>query len=289
MVMLSCRKGSGHWEKATCTAQTCLSLDAGVCLEALQGFTAPMHVKADGTLDQVGKLCLYVLECFCPVFYNTMYITIPLPETIFSSFFCQILSCLFEWETPDMQSWLTGRSMSLQDAVKSTNSQLIAFHRLQGRQSRRCGKGWGGGGVHSNSWCKFDHLVGQEPSSKNRLEYIQRHRMESSPQTGGAGHTSWKVKTLERSWGWITLGRWLRRSSKSDSTAEWEKWGTENGQSGLLIEKHLTVTSCYCVVIHHQSGDVRKPRGGLGMTLPACPVSESTQSCKTFVGCKPPD
>lgn len=131
MVMLSCRKGSGHWEKPTCTAQTGLSLEAGVSLEGSQGLIAPMYVKDDSTLDWVQKLRPYLLESFCPVFYNTMYFAIYLPETIFSSFFCQLLSCLFSahilqryfWvETPDVQSWQTGTSVSLQGAVRNTNS-----------------------------------------------------------------------------------------------------------------------------------------------------------------------
>lgn len=131
MVMLSCSKGSGHWEEATYTAQTCLSLGASVCLEGSRGLVAPTYVKADSTLDWVLKLYPYLLEWSCPVFYNTIHFVIPFPEAIFSSFFCQLLSCLFsahilQWcfwvKIPDVQSRQSGISVSLQDAVRNTNS-----------------------------------------------------------------------------------------------------------------------------------------------------------------------
>lgn len=135
MVMLSCSKGSGHWEKPTCTAQTGLSLEAGVSLEGSQGLIAPMYVKDDSTLDWVRKLRPYLLESFCPVFYNTMYFAIHLPEAIFSSFFCQLLSCLFSahilqryfWvETPDVQSCQMGQAC-LSRVLWEIQTQLMQF------------------------------------------------------------------------------------------------------------------------------------------------------------------
>lgn len=176
MVMLLRSKGSGHWEKATCIAQTCLSLDVGVSLEGSQDLIAPMYVKADSTLDWVLKLYPYLLEWFCLVFYNIMHLLFLFRRQYFPASFvsCYLVyfqfifySHTFEWKH---QTRNLGKEGQVCHFRMLWEVQTHSRCSLRGRQSWWCGKGWGGGGTHSGYWCSIDHLVEQDPLSKNRLE-----------------------------------------------------------------------------------------------------------------------
>lgn len=160
MVRLSCNKGSGHGEKATWTAQTCLSLKAALSLKGTWGLTAPVvgqYMKA------WLKLYAYRLEWFCPVFYCKTYFAIPLPQAIFSIFFSQLFFCLhsahivqwhFRVEMPD--TVLANRDKRV-PSVGSEKYKVTAGAVCRGDKA--------GEDTHSDCWFSLDHLVEQNPLS----------------------------------------------------------------------------------------------------------------------------
>lgn len=287
MVMLSCSKGSGHWEKATCAAQTTVSLEAGVSLEGSQGLTALMYIKADSTLDWVQKLRPYLPESFCPVFYNTMYFASHLPEAIFSSFFCRLLSCLFSahilqryfWvETPDVQSWQMGTSVSLQGAVRNTNSDDAV-----------CGEDKAGGVVKG----------GEEGALIQAIDAVLVTRLNRTLQAKiglnkskcqGVHLAAWNGK-LSPAWGGRAPILESRDSAKvrgmenSGQTAEAEQqvrpysWRskTRNGKWAVWFAYQAAAHSHE--LLRHSC--TLSPRGRLDVALPVCRLAGTAEFCKT--------
>lgn len=162
--------GAGDMEERQPALHRLVSLWKLLCLWKVQRYKSLPQSSSRAIFKAWLRIYPYLLKCFCPVF-TIQHIPLSLfhrqcfPASFVSrySVYLQLIlySDDFEWKlseivsVPDTQSWQMGTSMSLQWALRRTNSQLVKF---VGRQSWRCSEGWGPGDTHSDCWFRLDHL-----------------------------------------------------------------------------------------------------------------------------------
>lgn len=86
--------GAGDMEERQPALHRLVSLWKLLCLWKVQRYKSLPQSSSRAIFKAWLRIYPYLLKCFLPSIYHTTYSTIPLPQAMFPSFFCQLLLCL---------------------------------------------------------------------------------------------------------------------------------------------------------------------------------------------------